>query len=311
MTSSSFLITPTPQQSDSVAPTLALVSSSLTIYILACDFSSERLHPIANKMASRRSRSTQATSSRITDEQIADLLAKLQALLPEHRIRSTDRVSIIRSKLLLDVSTRSISMNCWLLYVVAIGVGSWGPTRRMQPYQELAARGGWLKWKARTVARHDRQQRRSSRGDPKPPHVNYLVHLCSLIQWRSTTSCQCSYQYWSISFTVKTFLLLWLGLYLSIIFLVTLSPAIIWSGNKAFMNQWKLQKSTFLVSHTKFFLWLIEKKASATKFWILLQNPKGQILLPVVFLFFFSFVNLRRFDSFLHKPTCKRRIWHN
>ncbi|XP_064957985.1 transcription factor ILI6-like [Musa acuminata AAA Group] len=93
MTSSSFLITPTPQQSDSVAPTLALVSSSLTIYILACDFSSERLHPIANKMASRRSRSTQATSSRITDEQIADLLAKLQALLPEHRIRSTDRVS--------------------------------------------------------------------------------------------------------------------------------------------------------------------------------------------------------------------------
>lgn len=202
-------------------------------------------------------------------------------------------------------------MNCWLLSVVAIGVGSWGPTRRMQPYQELAARGGWLKWKARTVARHDRQHRCSSRGDPKPSHVNYLVHLCSLIQWRSTTSCSMF-----ISILVDlvysqnfSFVVAWIVSLLSFLWLChqplyDMVTRLLWISES-------YKRVLFLLVTQKFFLWLIEKKASATKFWILLQNPKGQILLPLVFLFFFSFVNLHRFDSFLHKPTCKRRIWHN
>ncbi|XP_010917014.1 transcription factor ILI6 [Elaeis guineensis] len=44
-------------------------------------------------MSSRRSRSRQSSSSRITDEQINDLVSKLQALLPEAGIRSNERVS--------------------------------------------------------------------------------------------------------------------------------------------------------------------------------------------------------------------------
>ncbi|WOL09409.1 transcription factor ILI6-like [Canna indica] len=49
-------------------------------------------------MSSRRSRTSSSrmqssSSSRMTDEQIHDLLAKLQALLPEARLRSNDRVS--------------------------------------------------------------------------------------------------------------------------------------------------------------------------------------------------------------------------
>ncbi|KAF0912848.1 hypothetical protein E2562_019436 [Oryza meyeriana var. granulata] len=43
-------------------------------------------------MSSRRSRSRQPGSSRITDEQISDLVSKLQDLLPEARLRSNDRV---------------------------------------------------------------------------------------------------------------------------------------------------------------------------------------------------------------------------
>ncbi|XP_072979121.1 transcription factor ILI6 [Typha angustifolia] len=44
-------------------------------------------------MSSRRSRSRQSSSSRITEEQINDLVSKLQTILPEARIRSNDRVS--------------------------------------------------------------------------------------------------------------------------------------------------------------------------------------------------------------------------
>lgn len=44
------------------------------------------------KMSSRRSRSRQSGSSRITDEQISDLVSKLQDLLPEARLRGNDRV---------------------------------------------------------------------------------------------------------------------------------------------------------------------------------------------------------------------------
>ncbi|XP_014752670.1 transcription factor ILI6 isoform X2 [Brachypodium distachyon] len=45
-----------------------------------------------SEMSSRRSRSRQSGSSRITDEQISDLVSKLQDLLPEARLRSNDRV---------------------------------------------------------------------------------------------------------------------------------------------------------------------------------------------------------------------------
>ncbi|KAK4777874.1 hypothetical protein SAY87_018061 [Trapa incisa] len=45
-------------------------------------------------MSSRRSRSRQSPgSSRITEDQIADLVSKLQRLIPEIRNRHSDRVS--------------------------------------------------------------------------------------------------------------------------------------------------------------------------------------------------------------------------
>ncbi|KAF8720478.1 hypothetical protein HU200_023723 [Digitaria exilis] len=46
-------------------------------------------------MSSRRSRSS-GGASRISDEQISDLVAKLQALLPEAHLRSNDRVPSAR-----------------------------------------------------------------------------------------------------------------------------------------------------------------------------------------------------------------------
>ncbi|XP_038880650.1 transcription factor PRE3-like [Benincasa hispida] len=44
-------------------------------------------------MSSRRSRSRQSGSSRITDDQINDLVSKLQQLLPEIRHTQSDKVS--------------------------------------------------------------------------------------------------------------------------------------------------------------------------------------------------------------------------
>lgn len=44
-------------------------------------------------MSSRRNRARQSGSSRITDEQINDLVSKLQSVLPEARIHRNDRVS--------------------------------------------------------------------------------------------------------------------------------------------------------------------------------------------------------------------------
>nr|GEX92335.1 transcription factor PRE3-like [Tanacetum cinerariifolium] len=44
-------------------------------------------------MSTRRSRSRQSTSSRISDDQINDLVSKLQQLLPEIRTRRSDKVS--------------------------------------------------------------------------------------------------------------------------------------------------------------------------------------------------------------------------
>ncbi|KMS97649.1 hypothetical protein BVRB_5g125090 [Beta vulgaris subsp. vulgaris] len=48
-------------------------------------------------MSSRRSRSRQSGGSRITDDQIQDLVCKLQQLLPElHNARRPDKVSASR-----------------------------------------------------------------------------------------------------------------------------------------------------------------------------------------------------------------------
>uniref|UniRef100_A0A0E0BA93 BHLH domain-containing protein n=1 Tax=Oryza glumipatula TaxID=40148 RepID=A0A0E0BA93_9ORYZ len=45
---------------------------------------------------SSRSRSRASSAARITDERIGDLVSKLQALLPEARLRSNDRVPSAR-----------------------------------------------------------------------------------------------------------------------------------------------------------------------------------------------------------------------
>ncbi|OMO92656.1 hypothetical protein CCACVL1_06791 [Corchorus capsularis] len=47
-------------------------------------------------MSSRRSRSRQSGGSRITDDQINDLVTKLQQLLPEIHNRHSDKVSAAR-----------------------------------------------------------------------------------------------------------------------------------------------------------------------------------------------------------------------
>ncbi|XP_075524005.1 transcription factor PRE3-like [Primulina tabacum] len=47
-------------------------------------------------MSGRRSRSRQSGVSRITEDQIADLVAKLQQLIPEIRSRRSDKVSASR-----------------------------------------------------------------------------------------------------------------------------------------------------------------------------------------------------------------------
>ncbi|XP_027125040.1 transcription factor PRE3-like [Coffea eugenioides] len=47
-------------------------------------------------MSSRRSRSRHSAASRITDDQIIDLVSKLQQLLPELRNRCPDKVSAAR-----------------------------------------------------------------------------------------------------------------------------------------------------------------------------------------------------------------------
>ncbi|KAK4373232.1 hypothetical protein RND71_008616 [Anisodus tanguticus] len=44
-------------------------------------------------MSSRRSRSRQSRASRISDDQITDLVSKLQVFIPESRTRRSDKVS--------------------------------------------------------------------------------------------------------------------------------------------------------------------------------------------------------------------------
>ncbi|XP_074563902.1 transcription factor ILI7-like [Curcuma longa] len=46
---------------------------------------------MSSRRSSARSRQMSSSSASITDEQIDDLLSKLQAVLPEARLRSTDR----------------------------------------------------------------------------------------------------------------------------------------------------------------------------------------------------------------------------
>ena len=58
-------------------------------------------------MSSRWSRSRSSSSGgalRISDEQISDLVAKLQALLPEARLRSNDRVCICSTHVIILVA---------------------------------------------------------------------------------------------------------------------------------------------------------------------------------------------------------------
>ncbi|KAK4753577.1 hypothetical protein SAY87_001681 [Trapa incisa] len=52
-------------------------------------------------MSSRRSRSRQSGSSRITEDQIADLVSKLQQLIPEIRNRRSDK-QVSASKVLQE-----------------------------------------------------------------------------------------------------------------------------------------------------------------------------------------------------------------
>ncbi|KAK6251791.1 hypothetical protein QUC31_013511 [Theobroma cacao] len=54
-------------------------------------------------MSSRRSRSRQSGVSRITDDQITDLVSKLQQLIPELRGRRSDKISHIHSLIYFHV----------------------------------------------------------------------------------------------------------------------------------------------------------------------------------------------------------------
>lgn len=102
-------------------------------------------------MSSRRTRSRQDRSVRISDEQITDLVNKLQALLPdvgERRPVSKVQYHIARA-LPVEHYCLQTSYRCALLL---IGIGVQGVGRDMQLYQELAQRGGGLERKAGGVA---------------------------------------------------------------------------------------------------------------------------------------------------------------
>lgn len=102
-------------------------------------------------MSSRRTRSRQDRSVRISDEQITDLVNKLQALLPdgcERRAVSKVQYHIART-LPVEHYCLQTSYRCALLL---IGIGVQGVGRDMQLYQELAQGGGELERKAGGVA---------------------------------------------------------------------------------------------------------------------------------------------------------------
>lgn len=56
-------------------------------------------------MSARRSRSRQSTASRISDDQINDLVSKLQQLLPEIRTRRSDKV-FIKTRAIVVILTK-------------------------------------------------------------------------------------------------------------------------------------------------------------------------------------------------------------
>lgn len=63
-----------------------------TIYRVSRLYISIVFHSRIHKMSSRRSRSRHSGSSRITDDQINELVSKLQQLLPELHNRCSDKV---------------------------------------------------------------------------------------------------------------------------------------------------------------------------------------------------------------------------
>lgn len=95
------LISPPPVPEPGLLPSLPHIKLPLELSLL--DPYLPRLvtkeHiPLLTNMSGRRNRSRQrqSSSSRITDEQINDLVSKLQALLPEAGIRSNNSVGFIR-----------------------------------------------------------------------------------------------------------------------------------------------------------------------------------------------------------------------
>lgn len=72
------------------------LSTSKTLELRSLPSANTLLEPLDRhqhqRMSSRRSRSRQSGSTRITDEQINELISKLQAVLPEARRGGNDRV---------------------------------------------------------------------------------------------------------------------------------------------------------------------------------------------------------------------------
>lgn len=76
-------------------------------------------------MSTRRSRSRQAGAPRITDEQINDLMSKLQAILPEARLGGNDRVGAreaTQGSWTRELGDRLKSVALWILQVSAAKV---------------------------------------------------------------------------------------------------------------------------------------------------------------------------------------------
>ncbi|OEL28268.1 hypothetical protein BAE44_0010713 [Dichanthelium oligosanthes] len=94
-------------------------------------------------MSSRRSRSRQSGTSRITEEQISDLVSKLQDLLPEARLQGNATVCTIGEGVAGDV----------------------------QLHQELAPGGGRPEREAVGAAGDIRHEQRAGGDHPQPAHV--------------------------------------------------------------------------------------------------------------------------------------------
>lgn len=86
-------------------------------------------------------------SSNISDEQIADLISKLQQLIPEIRnARSSSRVSLFFYTLFMFISEMGYTHNLILLNLWGfIGISFKGSSRDLQLHKKLTKRGGRLK----------------------------------------------------------------------------------------------------------------------------------------------------------------------